>query len=226
MSENSSKKVRKYIFEYCLKNSRAPVLEQVMERFHLSRPDAFSLLKELETKRHLVLLPETQRIYMVNPFSNLTTPFSVSTGGNKYFAACAVDGIGFHAMLNNQDVTISSYCHHCAEPIRIELKNGRVASSTPQSPLVYVSTPASKWWNNIVDTCSNNMVFHASKEHLERWQSRNPGRGEAITVSKTLELCPPLFKGRLGLDFERPSADQLAAHFDKIGLVGEFWKLK
>jgi len=226
LSENSAKNVRKYIFDYFLKNSRAPVLEQVMAKHHLSRPDAFSILKELETKRHLVLLPGTQRIYMVNPFSNLTTPFGVSTGGNEYFAACAVDAIGFHAMLDNQDVTINSYCHHCADPIRIQLKKGRVVSNTPENVLVYVSTPASKWWNNIVDTCSNNMVFHASKEHLGEWQSKNPGMGKAITVSKTLELCPPLFTGRLSLDFVRPSADELGTHFDKIGLLGEFWKLK
>ncbi len=129
-------------------------------------------------------------------------------------------------MMDGRETMINSYCHHCAEPIKIQLKNGKVLSSEPKNPLVYISIPAGKWWNNIVDTCSNNMVFHSNKEHLEEWRLNNLGVGEAITVSKTLELDLPLFKGRLNLELERPLPYKLAAHFDKIGLRGDFWKLK
>jgi hypothetical protein len=164
---------------------------------------------------------------MLNPFSNVPTPFRVSTGGRGYFASCAIDAIGFHPMVDNQDVLISSYCHHCAEPIRIELKNGKMVSASPENPLVYVSIPARKWWDNIVDTCSNNMVFHSKKEHLREWQMHNPSsNGEAISVGKTLELGQLLFKNRLALDFVRPDVVELQKYWDSIGLTNSFWKLK
>lgn len=227
MSQGLATNVRKYVFDYFLSHGQAPVLEQIMREHRLSRTTAYSVLKDLETARHLVLIPGTQRILMANPFSNVTTPFKVKTVGREYFAACAWDLIAFHVMMDRKEVEINSYCHHCAEPIRIVLKNGKVESSQPRNPLVYISIPAARWWQNIVDTCSNNIVFYGSKEHLDEWLSKNPGlTGESLTVSKTLELSPPIYADKLNLDYARPTVDQLAAHFGALGLHGEFWKLK
>jgi len=72
--ENMAKPVRKFIFDYFLGNSRAPVLEEVMQRFHLARCDAHDVLEELEAQHHVFRLPGTQRILMANPFSALDTP--------------------------------------------------------------------------------------------------------------------------------------------------------
>lgn len=220
-----SKHARKFIFDYFLENCRAPVLEEIMQRFRLNREGSFSLLKELESSRHILLLPGTQRILMANPFSSITTPFVSLAGGKKYFANCAWDAIALHVMLG-QDVEVESFCHHCAEPVRIHLSQGRVVSSRPESPLVFLSVPAAKWFDNLVNTCSNNMVFHSSKEHLNQWLARNPGlSGEQLTIAKTIELSAGTYKGRMNLDYARPPRDQLMKYWDSIGLHGDFWKL-
>lgn len=226
-SQSLIKNVRKYIFDYFLDQGEAPVIEQIMREHHLSRRDAFSLLKELETFRLLVLVPGTERILMAHPFSNVSTPFRVKTGGKGYYANCAWDAIAFHTMLDNQDVEIDSYCHHCADPIKIQLQNGGLKNAHPQNPLVFISVPAAKWWQNVIDTCSNNMVFLAGKEHLSDWLAHNPGlTGEALTIAQTHALGIPIYKTKLSLDYSRPSVDQLVAHFDSLGLQGPFWKLK
>jgi hypothetical protein len=130
-------------------------------------------------------------------------------------------------MLDNLEVEINSYCHHCADPIRVQLQNGNVKSTHPQNPLVFISVPAAKWWQNVIDTCSNNMVFLAGKEHLADWTSRTPGlTGEALSVSKTVELSLPIYKRKMALDYSRPSLDELVAHFERLGLQGPFWNLK
>ena len=96
----------------------------------------------------------------------------------------------------------------------------------PKEPLVFISVPAASWWDNIVNTCSNNMVFFSSREHLDEWLAANPGlTGEALTIEKTLELSIPLYKDKMKLEYVRPTKDQLAAYLDSIGLRGDFWKL-
>ena len=113
-----AKPVRKFIFDYFLENSRAPVLEEIMERFRLTRSEAANLLEELETAHHVIRVPGTQRILMANPFSALDTPFKVKVADKGYFGACAWDAVAFHVMLG-KDTRIDSFCHHCAEPIQI-----------------------------------------------------------------------------------------------------------
>src|SRR5947208_16828316 len=98
---NLQKNVRKYIFEHFEEHTIAPVLEQIMQIFGLDRASAFNVLVELQSARHIALLPGTQRILMAFPFSSIVTPFRVQTAGNAtdYFPTCAWDAACLHVAL-------------------------------------------------------------------------------------------------------------------------------
>lgn len=225
MEKNLSRFVRKFVFDHFLEHGRPPVLEEIMRKFGLGRREAFDVLKELEAARHLLLLRGTQRILMAWPFSAIPTPFGVTVHKGKYFANCSWDSIAFRAMLD-EDVQIDSFCHHCGEPLGIELgKDGRIAVE-PEGVLVYIGIPAAKWWDDIANTCSNNMVFFSSERHQHDWRAANPGQnGASLTVPQTLALSVPIYKDKMKLDYARPSRDQLTAHFESMGLRGDFWKI-
>lgn len=225
MSDALAKHARKFVFDYFYEHSHAPVLEEIMEHFHLKRDEAYSLLQGLEASHHILLLPGTQRILMANPFSSITTPFQDTIIGRRYYANCAWDTISLHVMLG-EDTKIESFCHHCGEPMAIQLSKEKVTASKPENPLIYLSVPVSKWYDNLINTCSNNMVYFSSKTHLDQWLTTHPTlHGEALTVSKMIEVCKPLSKGRMNLDYARPTGDQLTAYWDSIGLRGDFWKI-
>jgi hypothetical protein len=221
---NSDLKVlRKYIFDHFFENSSAPTLEETMQHFGLSRKEAFSRFKGLESEHHILLVPGTQRILMANPFSAVTTPFRVRVGDKRYFANCAWDTISMHVMLDT-NARVESYCHHCAEPIEISLSDGEVTSSNTQEPVIFLSMPVAKWYDNLINTCSNNMVYFASEGHTRDWLASNPGlQGESLTVEKMAEVCKPLSGGRMSLDYERPPKEELMAYWDSIGMKSEFW---
>ncbi len=224
--ENQPKLVRKYVLDHFLEKSVPPVLEQIMKKFELSRADAFDVLEQLEAARHLALLKGTQRILMAWPFSSIATPFHVKVDNKgSYFANCSWDSIAFHVMLGS-DVKVESFCHHCGEDVRIELRNQQVGSAHPSSVLVYLAIPAAKWWDDIITTCSNNMMFFSSREHLGEWlQAKQDESGEAITIEETLKLSVPIYKEKMNIDYARPTKTDLSAYFETIGLHGDFWKL-
>lgn len=226
--ENLQKNVRKYIFEHFEEHATAPVLEEIMRKFGLNRASAFKVLEELQSARHIALLAGTQRILMAFPFSGIVTPFRVKVAGkeNEYFANCAWDAVAIHLALGKEQ-WISSYCHHCSEDIKIHLKDQRVISQqSDNQPLVYLALPASKWWENIVLTCSNNMVFFSSKNHLKEWLTSGAVTGgEALTIEQTMRLSLPIYKTKMSLDYARPSRDQTIAHFQSLGLTSDFWKI-
>ena len=223
---DQSKAIRKYIFDYFEANANAPVLEQVMLKFKLDRSAAFKALLDLESAHHIFLVPGTQRILMAWPFSSVATPFQVKLATEKiqYFANCAWDAVAFHVMLR-KDQSIVSYCHHCAEEISIRLKDQKRVPSGPNNPLVYLALPAAKWWENILSTCSNNMVFFSAPEHLTDWSKTNAAIGEALTVEQTLKLSVPFYQKKMSIDYFRPSRDETIALFQSLNLEGDFWKI-
>ena len=100
-----------------------------------------------------------------------------------------------------------------------------ISQQSDNRPLVYLALPASKWWENIVFTCSNNMVFFSSKDHVADWiNSGAASGGEAITIDQTLRLSVPIYKTKTNIDYQRPSREQTIAHFQSLGLTSEFWK--
>jgi hypothetical protein len=223
-----SREVRKFVFDYFEEHACAPVLEQIMQKFKLDRPTAYKSLVELESAHHIFLVPGTQRILMAFPFSSVVTPFRVRLADTEkeYFANCAWDSVAIHVMLRKEQ-WIESFCHHCAENIDIHLRDQRKVSSHPSdNPLVYLSLPAAKWWENIMLTCSNNMVFFSSPEHLAAWKRTNPSlRGEALNIQQTIDLSAPIYRTKMTLDYTRPTREQTIAHFTSLGLTGDFWKL-
>jgi hypothetical protein len=219
----STRADRKFIFDHFLEYTTAPPLEEIMQRFKLTRNEAFESFKELEADHHILPVPGTQRILMANPYSAVSTPFRVYVKRKRFFANCAWDSVSLHVMLG-LDARVESFCHHCAEPIEISLSEGEVKSSKPSSPLIFLSTPVSRWYDNLINTCSNNMVYLSSKDHLNRWLAENPNlRGESLSVEKMVEVCRPLSRGRMDLDYQRPPKQELMSYWDSLGLRSNFW---
>jgi alkylmercury lyase-like protein len=223
-----AQRVRLFIFEYFREHAVPPVVEQLMSDFDLSRSDAVALLSELTAARHIALVKGTSRILMAFPFSAIATPFRVIASGRTYFANCAWDAIAFHAMLGT-DIAIDSYCHHCAMPISIEMSGGRTTRVEPAGVIVYLGLRPAQWWDEIVTTCSNTMVFFASVEHRDASDisaaAGQPDKTASLTPDQVHALGVPLYSGKLSIDYVRPGRDELMAHFASIGLTGPYWQL-
>jgi Alkylmercury lyase len=223
MSDLSLRELRKFVFDTFLHRATAPLLEEVMQRFRVDRDEAARRLLALQAAHHLLLLPGTQRILMANPFSNLPTPFRVATESLTYYANCAWDSIALHLVLE-REVRISSYCHHCAVPIDLQLRHGQRVDGAGAEVRVFLGTPVSKWYDNLVETCSNTMVFFASPQHLADWQGTHPGAvGASLSVDQTIEVVATISRRRATLEYEMPSRDLLMAHWRSLGLRGAFW---
>lgn len=218
-------RVRKFVFDHFLEHAAPPVAEQLMTDFSLSRDQAAQALRSLEAARHIALVKGTDRILMAFPFSVIATPFRVIVRGRTYFANCAWDAIAFHAMLAD-DVRVESFCHHCADAIEVELRDGRPTRVEPEEALVYLALPPSQWWDDIITTCSNTMVFFASPEHRDASPlCAPPETAASLTPDQVHTLSGPIYARKLALDYARPSREELLEHFAVMGLTGDYWQL-
>lgn len=223
--EQTVARVRLFIFEHFLSHAQAPVVEELMTEFSLSRDHVTAVLHELETARHIALVPGSARILMAFPFSAVTTPFRVQARGRTYFANCAWDAVAFHAMLGDE-VVVESHCHHCAAPITVQLRHGRATRVDPEETIVYLALRPTEWWENIVTTCSNTMVFFSSPEHRDASDlCAPPERAASLTPDEVHALSGPIYRRKLELDYARPTREELLDHFAKLGLTGDYWRI-
>jgi hypothetical protein len=210
-----------------IEQGRAPVAEEVARQLGVSKAEVVNAFEALERSRLLARLPNTQRLLMLWPFSNLPTPFRVQPeGGRTYFANCAWDAVGIHTVLA-QPVRIDSFCFHCADPIELVLRAGKVVEAKPPTTIPHFTKPAGQWWENIVDTCGNTMNFFASMDHLNEWRSAHRDLpGHTLTLDQLLALSAFVYPPeRLNLDYARPTREQWLTLFESLGLVGDFWRL-
>jgi hypothetical protein len=224
-TETLAPRVRLFIFEHFLEHAAPPVVEQVMGTFSISRAEATDVLGDLETARHIALIPGTARILMAFPFSAIATPFQATVRGRTYSANCAWDAIAFHSMLG-EETRVDSFCHHCAAPIQIELRDGRATLVDPRESLVYLALRPADWWGDIVTTCSNTMVFFASPEHRDASDlCAGADAGASLTADQVHALSGPIYAGKFALDYARPSKEALLGQWAAMGLTGDYWKL-
>jgi hypothetical protein len=221
-----AQRVRLHIYEFFLERARPPAAEELMTQFGLSRDEAVDVLRELADSRSVALVSGTARILMAWPFSGVTTPFVSIARGKEYMTNCAWDAIAVHAMLHGEPVDVASFCHHCARPIRIQLRDGHAVNVDPDSTLVYLALRPTEWWEDIITTCSNTMVFFCSEDHRDAsGLSAAADRAASLTPQQTYELSIPLYDRRLEIDYVRPSRDQLNAHFASLGLTEPYWRI-
>jgi hypothetical protein len=68
------------------------------------------------------------------------------------------------------------------------------------------------------------MNLFRSEEHIARWLGgREPGA--TITVAKLAELAHAWWHDRLAPDWVQDTRERNAAILDRLGLVGDFWRL-
>jgi hypothetical protein len=226
MEPSLAQRVRLRVYEHFLETATPPVVEQLMLELGLAREDVSGALRELDASRMLSLVRGTDRILMAWPFSAIATPFRVHARGHDYFANCSWDAIAFHAMLGADDVVVDSYCHHCAQPIRVEMSGERATLVQPATTIVYLALKPAEWWTDIIKTCSNTMVFFCSPDHRDASTLCAPADAAvSLTPDRTHALSVPLYARRLFVDYARPSRDELNAHFAALGFSGPYWQV-
>jgi hypothetical protein len=218
-------RVRLFIFEHFLKHAAPPVVEQVMNEFSLSRADATQALIDLEAAHHIALVEGTARILMAFPFSAIATPFQTTVRGRTYFANCAWDAIAFHAMLGDE-IQVASFCHHCAAPIELKLRDGRATRLDPPETLVYFALQPTQWWDDIVTTCGRTMVFFASPEHRDASAlCAGADLSASLTPDQVHTLSKLTYSTKLAIEYARPSKEVTLAYWAAMGLTGDYWTL-
>ncbi len=184
--------VRKYILRDFAKTGKPPSDQAIAEAMKLpSLESANQIIEKLNQAD--ILTKEGGEIISAYPFSAKATRHKVVfQDGHEVYALCATDALGIHFMLH-EDIAVRSRCPECESEMKIEVKEGKVASSVPENVVEFVS--CRELCGCTAKTFCPFMNFFCSQEHLEKWREKNPayGKGEMYLLHQVLEHGKNIF---------------------------------
>jgi hypothetical protein len=145
-TEALDRDVRLAIYRSFVSDGVPPTAQEVADELDSPAEDVEASLHRLADAHALVLQPESSSIWMAAPFSAVPTPFDVTVGELRYYANCIWDALGIPACLH-ADARIDTSCPDCAEPLRLEVRDG--ALEEPAEGVIHFAVPAARWWEDI-----------------------------------------------------------------------------
>jgi len=147
------KEYRYFVYQTFVKTGHAPLLEDFMQRYQVSRDAAKKIVEDLHQNHKILKIPNTHCIMMSWPFSNIPTPHRAKIEGQDitYYANCAWDIMGIHCALQKPVLAISS-CHQTGKRITFQLDHGKVQNLDPSSVVIAFALPYEDWYHNLIET--------------------------------------------------------------------------
>lgn len=141
--------IRTAAYRYFGDHSRAPDCKEIAALFGISADEARAAYHRLHDAHALFLDPGTSRIRMLNPFSNVPTPYVVEVDGKSYHANCAWDMLAIPGMLG-RDALIHARLEVAGTNVQIPVQDG-----LPRPDRAYVvnySIPFRNWYVDLAHT--------------------------------------------------------------------------
>jgi hypothetical protein len=87
----------------------------------------------------------------------------------------------------------------------------------------HLSTPAARWWDNVVFACSSFQPFRAEAD-ADAWCARHRlPKGAVMTIPALWSFAKDWYGGYLQLPWRQRSVEATRALFERHGLTGAFW---
>ena len=213
--------VRYHINQFIVDKGFAPTVDELASILNRPTHDIEQAFVQLADNHGLVLHPNSFKIWVAHPFSLAPTGFWVTTKSGAWWGNCALCSLGIAAMLK-EDTTIEARLAGENQPIELQIIDGSIHDD---DLLLNFCLPASKWWDNVIYTCSAVQYFQ-SVEDINTWSKRHDiALGQKLTIGQAWELAQIWYGNYLDPDWRKLTTEEAHIAFKNIGLDGEFWRL-
>ena len=137
--------VRLAVYDHFVERCEAPTGFDIAHALGARPPDVHESFIRLAELHVLTFLPNTNYLWMANPFSAVPTAFKVTSDEKRWWGNCIWDALGILAAVE-RDGNVSTWCPDCAEPLEVRVRGGEVERG---DGVVHFVVPASRWWDDI-----------------------------------------------------------------------------
>ena len=209
------------IIKFIIDHGYAPEVTELSQLLGVTK-DAVALgLRKLQEEHGVVLHPNSEKIWVIHPFSLAPTNFLVRCGDKEWWGNCAWCSLGV-AVLLGRDATITTTLGANGKQIDVHIKDGR-----PRETNLYVHfpVPMRHAWANVIYTCSTMLLFE-SESQIDAWSKMHRIRkGDVQPIEKIWECSKVWYGNHLNPEWKKWTSEEAKMIFDRFELTGEIWKV-
>ncbi|XP_037030497.1 uncharacterized protein LOC119070331 [Bradysia coprophila] len=215
--------VRQYVYQ-TFADRAAVNVSDVAIRFNISEKEALHSLRLLHDEHLIVLDNDRRNIIMAHPWAAKNLGFVVASSQQKWWGGCAWDSFAIPSLINEKCL-VATHCPSCGHTIAMDVDPDRPPQNA-NDVVAHFLVPVRDMWNDVVYSCSNQLLF-CNRMHVEEWLQRTGNTfGTVLDLPTLWTLATQWYAGRLTPEYRRRTADEAAAFFESIGLRGDFWCTK
>ena len=137
--------VRFTVYDHIARLTEAPTAHALSSHLGVEDSSVAESLRRLQANHHIGLFPDRDEVWIVNPFSSVSTDYPVTTERGRYWAACAWDAIGVPAILGIDGWT-ESRCAESGDPLSFGVRGGELAGD---DGVIHLVVPLRDAWHDI-----------------------------------------------------------------------------
>lgn len=209
------------IIKFIIDHGYAPEVAELSQLLRI-KTDAVALaLRRLQEGHGVVLHPDSDKIWVIHPFSLAPTNFVVRCGDKEWWGNCAWCSLGVAALLG-RDVTITTTLGANGKQIDVHIKDGRLRET---NLYVHFPVPMRDAWANVIYTCSTMLLFE-SESQIDAWSEMHRIRkGDVQPIEKIWEFSKVWYGNHLNPRWKKWTSEEAKMIFERFGLTGETWKI-
>lgn len=209
------------ILEFIIRNGYAQDADELTQLLGLTKSEVVQSLYALQEYHGVVLHPNSERIWVIHPFSLAPTNFVIRSAERTWWGNCAWCSLGAAALIQ-QDLTITTTLGADGKQVTLHIYDGQIVES---GYYVHFPIPMVKAWDNVIYTCSTMLLFESAQD-VDRWCAEHHiAKGDIQPLSLIWQFAQAWYGNHLNPQWEKWTNQQAKEIFERFNLVHSVWQL-
>ncbi|OAA55379.1 Alkylmercury lyase [Cordyceps fumosorosea ARSEF 2679] len=213
--------LHEFIISSFLNNHRPPTVNEVATRFETDVATARCGLQALADYHGVVLHPKSDEVWVAHPFSASPTTCVVSSNDGKWWGNCAWCSLGVMQLIGGS-ATLRTKTGAIGDEVSITARNGQLVDT---DFVIHFPVPMRNAWDNVIYTCSVQLVFHNEAEVDEWCATRGIPKGDVRPIKQIWDFAAEWYGRHADADWTKWSLSEATEIFERHKLTGPIWAI-
>lgn len=213
--------LHKFIISSFLDSQRPPTVSEIAVHFRCETITARQNLRALADYHGAVLHPKSDEVWVAHPFSASPTTCVVSAGERKWWGNCAWCSLGVMQLAGGTSTLITK-AGGIGDELSVTVRNGQLVDS---DFVIHFPVPMRNAWDNVIYTCSVQLLFRNEADVDEWCASRGIRKGDVRPIKQIWDFAVEWYGRHADADWTKWSLREAMEIFDRHKLTGPIWTI-
>ncbi|KAK9445340.1 hypothetical protein VB005_00449 [Metarhizium brunneum] len=213
--------LHEFIISSFLKNQRPPTVGDIATRFESDVTTARQGLRALADYHGVVLHPQSDEVWVAHPFSAAPTTCIVTSGHRKWWGNCAWCSLGVMHLAGGTS-TLTTRTGAIGDEVSVTVRDGQLLDT---DFVIHFPVPMRHAWDNVIYTCSVQLLFRNEAEVDEWCATRGIAKGDVRPIKQIWDFAVEWYGRHADADWKKWSLRDAAEIFARHRLTGPTWAI-